>query len=120
MEIFEEKALPYELGDIAFGVPQGSCLGSILILVYVNDLHLSLNHSVNMSVDDTSVSFFSDSIPDIYKSVTFDLVCLKAWVELNKLSLNVTKTQTLLKGDRKTLIDIENSETQNLQMVIGK
>ena len=41
-------------------------------------------------------------------------------MESNKLSLNVTKTQSILIGGRKKLKDIENSETQNLQIVINQ
>ena len=41
-------------------------------------------------------------------------------MESNKLSLNVTKTQTILIEGRKKLKDIENSETQNLQIVIDQ
>ena len=48
-----------------------------------------------------------------------DLLCLKTWLESNKLSLNVAKTQHLLVGGRKRLKDIENSETQKLEIVIG-
>ena len=41
-------------------------------------------------------------------------------MESNKLSLNVTKKQTLLKGGRKRLKDIENSDPQNLQIAIDQ
>ena len=54
-----------------------------------------------MYADDTSISFSSDSIPDINKNVNSDLLCLKTWMDSNKLSLNITKTQTILIGGRK-------------------
>ena len=42
------------------------------------------------------------------------------WMESNELSLNVTKTQTILIGGRKKVKDIENFDPQNLQIVIDQ
>ena len=73
-----------------------------------------------MYADDTSISFSSISIPDINQIVNYDLLCLKIWMESNKHSLDVTKTQTILIGGRKKLKDIENSDPQNLQVAIDQ
>ena len=72
-----------------------------------------------MYADDTSISFSSNSIPHINQKMNSDL-CLKTWMESNKLSLNVTKTQTILIGGRQKLKDIENSDPQNLQIAIDQ
>ena len=73
-----------------------------------------------MYADDTTISFSSYSIPDINKTVNYDLLYLKTLMKSNKLSINVTKTQTILIRGRKKLTNIENSETQNLRIVINQ
>ena len=106
--------------DITCGIPQGSCLEPFPLLVYSNDLHISLNRSeVHIYVDDNSITFSSESIPDINKKVNSGLLFLKPWMESNKLSINFTKTQTTIIDGRKRLKDIENYDPQNLQAVIG-
>ena len=80
-----------DLESIMTGVPQGSCLGPLLFIIYVNDLHFSLRHSdVNMYADGATLSFSSKSIPLINECVNEDLGYLKSWRNANKLSLNVT------------------------------
>ena len=97
-----------DLELIETAVPQGSCLGPLLFIIYVNDLHFSLRHSdVNIYADDASLSFSSKSIPLINECVNEDLGYLKSWLTAKKLSLNVTKTLSLVIGGSKRLNDIE-------------
>ena len=80
------------LDEIKYGVPQGSCLGLLLVLIYINDLPLSLKSSkVNIFAVDTIISFSTNSTHTI-NAVHEDLMLLKAWLDENKLSLNVAKT----------------------------
>ena len=91
-----------KLEGIKYGVPQGSCLGPLLFLLYITDLHLDLKNSkVTMYADDTSICFSSGLFDDINRAINEDLEDLKIWLKSNKLSLNVLKTQGMLIGTSK-------------------
>ena len=53
-----------------------------------------------MYAGDTIISFLANSIYTINNAVNEDLMLRKTWLDKNKLSLNVTKTQSLLIGNR--------------------
>ena len=77
--------------------------------MYINDLPLSLdNAKVTMYADDTSISYSSKSDDSINSAINDDLSNLKLWLEGNKLSLNVSKTQAMLIGSRAKLQNISN------------
>ena len=74
-----------------YGVPQGSALGPLLFLIYINDLHDATNYSdIHHFADDTNLLYSSKSLKDIHNKINFDLKSLVHWLRVNKISLNTS------------------------------
>ena len=102
------------------GVPQGSCLGPLLFLIYINDLPFSLQKChVSMYADDTAIFLSSKSIDDLQNDLNLDLLNLQDWLHANKLSLNVVKTQSLIIGSGPSIRMIENQPDAPPSFSIG-
>ena len=83
--------------EILFGVPQGSVLGPLLFLLYINDLHNSIRYSTPfLFADDTSLLNSGKNITSTSKQVNKDLKLLVKWLNANKISLNASKTELIL------------------------
>ena len=76
------------------GVPQGSILGPLLFLLYINDMpHCSETLKFILFADDTTLYFASENINSLFKILNSELRKLDEWFRANKLSLNVKKTK---------------------------
>ena len=82
---------------IEHGVPQGSVLGPLLFLVYVNDMP-SVSNILNfiLFADDTTCLFDAPSLEDLFTSVNNELSNLSHWFTANKLCINISKTNFII------------------------
>ena len=103
-----------QLGDkmstarrIECGIPQGSILGPLFFLIYINDLPQCLNHATaRLFADDTNLTVAGVSIQEIESNMNRDLAHVNEWLLANKLSLNVVKTEFILIGSAQKLNSI--------------
>ena len=94
--------------DTTCGVPQGSTMGPLLFLVYINDLRLSLKSSTaSHFADDTSI-IQSKKLKTLESKLNHDLKLCSKWLNANRLSLNVDNTKLLIFHSKKKVIDYNN------------
>ena len=81
---------------ITAGVPQGSVLGPMLFLIYINDISEALSGIALLFADDTSLSFSSADPAEIERILNQDLSKLSAWAKHWLVIFNATKTEVMI------------------------
>lgn len=78
------------------GVPQGSLLGPILFSIYINDLENACKLSTPFLFADDGALLFKDICRKTYMNMQIELLIIRNWLQVNKLSLNVEKTEFMV------------------------
>ena len=90
--MYNTKGIDSKMAELTCGVPQGSVLGPLLFVIYINDIHASSKvFSFTLFADDTNKFYKNRSLNQLL-TINNELKKLSAWFKANKLSLNISKT----------------------------
>ena len=79
--------------NVRCGVPQGSILGPLLFLIYINDITKSSSTvSFILFADDTNILYSHKDLTELVNTLNTELTNISSWFKCNKLSLNIAKT----------------------------
>lgn len=93
-----------ESASVDYGVPQGSILGPLLFILYINDLPLHAEHcETDMYADDSTFHLSGKAVTDIQDKIQSDLNLIDRWCSENKMYINIDKTKCMTVGTRQKL-----------------
>ena len=109
------KGKPSELSELIKGVPQGSILGPLFFIVFMNDMPMSTRtiSNVDMYADDCTISVCGKNVQEIELKLNNELQEISNWCDENRMVVNVEKN-ICTKGDKLQVVENERLHVDNV------
>ena len=93
------------------GVPQGSILGPLFFILFINDMPLAVEKcALDMYADDSTLTTSARTVDALEHTLSQDIKAIVTWCECNKMVLNTGKTKTCIITTRQKRATLERSE----------
>ena len=105
-----------DMQDLCCGIPQGSVLGPLLFILYINDLHKATTLFTYLFADDTSFQMSAPSLNNLIALTNEELRKIASWFSANKLTVSISKTKYMIFMPRNNM----NLPADGINIVIGE